>query len=503
MKKLIAVLMVLMLAVGLLAGAQADTDEFTFELEKVIQDGETYWARGTTGMWVVLGTDDASTARFAGVYYEGEEDPECTWTVTKEGGEERVIVSAPDGKDYEFFLIDDSLRFVYRCESGRELVFVLRESSVDDETQPEDIINTTMNADELMVRAAAVSPVDLTEWDNIAIHYRIEDANCVITFTSKYGDFLYVMDSVTGELADKQEADIDAVRQQEDYTEGVDMEEAQRIAEAASGLDILVITDRVIRPEGNFYEYTFSSPYGDFYYKIDMQTGEIVEKSEPDVDAARAQDGFTEPATVEEALSIAEAVCPAAFTEITNRKPTQNTDGTYTVTLETIYGDCIYQIEPVTREVTVIAEPDFDAARQASGGGAPLDFDQMFAIAETACPASFSEITDRVVGQVRDNVYTITLTAGDYVFVYTIDALTGEITDKIEPEDYVPSEENRDVYSEAINAAAAVIPGFDYDGDIMVAESEVGGDRIITVTINWKGEKYEYRYSVNERKLIE
>ena len=502
MKKLIAILMILTLAIGLIPAGQADDGEFVFQLEKVIQGGEVYWARGITGIWIVLGSDEGYSARFAGVYTEEENEPECTWGAAQDGEERRIIVHAPEGKNYEYTLIDDSCRMVYQAENDRQLVFVLLESSLDDDKQPGDITQTTIDTTDLMVKAGAYCEVSLTDWDDVAIHFLAENANCVITFTTKYGDFMYVMDSVTGELVDKREADLDAVRQQEDYTEGIDMEEAQRIAEAASGVDILAITNRVIRQNGGVYDYSFSSPYGDFYYQIDVQTGQILERTEPDKDEARSQEGFVDPITVEEAQQIAEAVCPVAFTEITGRGVVPDENGLYTVTLNTNYGDCIYQIDPVTREVTVLAEPDVDAARQAAGGGAPLDFDQMFTIAENACPASFSMITGREVTQVRDNVYAITLTAGDYVFVYTIDALTGEIVDQIVPEDFVPSEEDRDVYSEAINAAAEMIPGFDYTG-IMVSETAAGGDQIITVTIDWNGQKYEYNYSVNERKLID
>lgn len=502
MKKLIAILMILTLAFGLIPAGQADDDGFLFELEKVIQGGEVYWARGITGIWITLGSDDGYSARFTGVYYEGDKEPECTWSAAKDGEEQLIIVHAPEGKDYQYTMSDDSCRLVYQGENDRQLVFILRGSSQDDDKQPEDIVNTTMDSTDLMVKARAFCQDNIADWGDVAIHYRAEDANCVVTFTTKYGDYLYVMDSITGELVDKSEPDADAVRQEEGFTEGVDSEEAQRIAEEASGVDILVITDRVIRQNGDVYEYSFNSPYGAYIYTIDAKTGKIIDRTEPDKDEARSQEGFVEPATAEEALQIAEAVCPASFTEITDRLPSTQDDGTYIVTLKTIYGDCIYQIDPVTRAVTVIEEPDVDAGRQA-GGGAPLDFDQMFMIAETACPAPSGMITDRVVAQVGDNVYSITLTSGDYVFVYTIDALTGEIVDQVVPDDYVVPEESRDIFGEAIDAAAAMIPGFDYSGDIMVAMAEAAGDTIVTVTINWNGQQYEYNYSANERKLID
>jgi len=502
MKKLIAILMILTLAIGMIPAVQADDDGFLFELEKVIQGGEVYWARGITGIWITLGSDEGYSARFTGVYDEGDTEPECTWSAAKDGEEQHIIVHAPEGKDYQYTMSDDSCRLVYQGENDRQLVFILRGSSQDDDKQPENITNTTIDSTDLMVKARSFCPLDLTEWDDVRIHYLAENANCVITFTTKYGNFLYVMDSITGELADKHEPDIDAVRQQEGFTEGIDSIEAQRIAEDASGVDILAISDREIYLEGDAYKYSFNSPYGTFFYTIDAKTGKITDRVEPDKDAARSQEGFVDPITVDEAQQIAEAACPVDFTEIIDRKVETDENGLYIVTLYTNYGDCIYQIDPVTRTVTVMQEPDVDAARQA-GGGAPLNLDQILTIAEAACPVPFSLLDPPVISQVSDNVYSVTMTSGDYVFVYTIDALTGTITDQIVPDDYVAPEEARDIYGEAIDAAAAVIPGYDFGGEIVVGEAEAAGDRIVTVTIDWNGQHYEYHYSANERKLID
>ncbi len=502
MKKLIAILMILTLAIGMIPAGQADDDGFLFELEKVIQGGEVYWARGITGIWITLGSDEGYSARFTGVYDEGDTEPECTWSAAKDGEEQHIIVHAPEGKDYQYTMSDDSCRLVYQGENDRQLVFILRGSSQDEDKQPEDIPNTTIDSSDLMVKAYGFCPVDLAEWDDVKIHYLAKNANCVITFTTKYGDFLYVMDSITGELVDKREPDIDAVRQEEDFTEGIDMEEAQRIAEAASGVDILAITDRKIHKTGDVFEYSFNSPYGPFAYTIDANTGKIIDRVEPDKDEARSQEGFKDPITVDEAQQIAEAVCPVDFTEIIDRKVETDENGLYIVTLNTNYGDCIYQVDPITRAVTVLQEPDIDAARQA-GDGAPLNIDQMFTIAEAACPVPFHLIDGREVAEAGENEFSIILTSGDYVFVYTINTLTGEIVDQDVPEDYVAPEESRDIYGEAIDAAVAAIPGFDYSGEIGVSEAATGGDTIVTVTINWNGQQYEYHYSANERKLID
>ena len=502
MKKLIAILMILTLAIGLIPAGQADGDGFLFELEKVIQGDEVYWARGITGLWITIGEGEENNIRYTGAYFENGEELARGWSIVDFQDFKLINVQGPDEEQYSYKTADDGCRLVYESEIGRQLVFILRGSSLDEDKQPEDIPNTTIDSSDLMVKAYGFCPVDLAEWDDVKIHYLAKNANCVITFTTKYGDFLYVMDSITGELVDKREPDIDAVRQEEDFTEGIDMEEAQRIAEAASGVDILAITDRKIHKTGDVFEYSFNSPYGPFAYTIDANTGKIIDRVEPDKDEARSQEGFKDPITVDEAQQIAEAVCPVDFTEIIDRKVETDENGLYIVTLNTNYGDCIYQVDPITRAVTVLQEPDIDAARQA-GDGAPLNIDQMFTIAEAACPVPFHLIDGREVAEAGENEFSIILTSGDYVFVYTINTLTGEIVDQDVPEDYVAPEESRDIYGEAIDAAVAAIPGFDYSGEIGVSEAATGGDTIVTVTINWNGQQYEYHYSANERKLID
>ena len=502
MKKLIAILMILTLAIGLIPAGQADGDGFLFELEKVIQGDEVYWARGITGLWITIGEGEENNIRYTGAYFENGEELARGWSIVDFQDFKLINVQGPDEEQYSYKTADDGCRLVYESEIGRQLVFILRGSSLDEDKQPEDIPNTTIDSSDLMVKAYGFCPVDLAEWDDVKIHYLAKNANCVITFTTKYGDFLYVMDSITGELVDKREPDIDAVRQEEDFTEGIDMEEAQRIAEAASGVDILAITDRKIHKTGDVFEFSFNSPYGPFAYTIDANTGKIIDRVEPDKDEARSQEGFMDPITVDEAQQIAEAVCPVDFTEIIDRKAETDENGLYIVTLNTNYGDCIYQVDPITRAVTVLQEPDIDAARQA-GDGAPLNIDQMFTIAEAACPVPFHLIDGREVAEAGENEFSIILTSGDYVFVYTINTLTGEIVDQDVPEDYVAPEESRDIYGEAIDAAVAAIPGFDYSGEIGVSEAATGGDTIVTVTINWNGQQYEYHYSANERKLID
>lgn len=80
MKKLIAILMILTLAIGRIPAVQADDDGFLFELEKVIQGGEVYWARGITGLWITIGEGEENNIRYTGAYFENGEELARGWS---------------------------------------------------------------------------------------------------------------------------------------------------------------------------------------------------------------------------------------------------------------------------------------------------------------------------------------------------------------------------------------------------------------------------------------
>ena len=576
MKRVFVILTALVLALSVISVSEAESERFLWQLEKVIQGDEVYWAKGITNIYVSLNKDDDG-AKFTGVYYEGGEAPEYTWRFSEDV--KSVIVAASENEAYEFALTDDTCRMTFQAGPDRLLVFVLRNSSGEIDEQPEDITSATWDTADLLLVPADICPVEFALWRNNAVHYRLEDGNCVLTFTTDYGEFLYVLDIITGEILDKsepdmdaaraqegfrepmskdelwaiveeqvpfymssakktrtaqtpdgnreffietiygdyyylldgytgeildrEEPDVDAARAQEGFREPVEANEALRIAEDASGLDIGLIDQRKVGKAGENFEVSFTSPYGDYSYIIDPMTGKILEKNEPDIDAARAQEGFTEPMTTREAMDLALGLCPVESTGINTRTGAKQTDGSFVITLGTVYGDFIYHFDGMTRELLDKQEPDIDAAAQ-NGVREPLSVPECLNLAEKESGLDIALILDRKVVINGNNVVDVTLSTKEYGdFFYSIDALTGTILDRIEPEKPVGGGSG-DIFGDAINASTGSLAGYDYTAsDIKVGMAEKNGDQIVTVTFTWKGQAYEFHYSVNERKLVD
>ena len=96
-------------------------------------------------------------------------------------------------------------------------------------------------------------------------------------------------------------------------------------------------------------------------------------------------------------------------------------------------------------------------------------------------------------------------------FAYKIDPMTGDVLEKTEP-DYDSADvkqpasvdDEEALMWEAIDTAYATLPGFNHDAeDTRVKKEARDGDTIIVITFTWHGEQYEFRYSVNERKLVD
>ena len=121
MKKLTAILLVLALAIGLFTAAQAEAEKevFTWQLERVIQGGETYWAKDINKLYLDLDKEGGG-ARFSNLYREEEETPEFSWGVTEELS--LVTVSSSIACRYAFDLLLPRLLFssedVSCCSGG-------------------------------------------------------------------------------------------------------------------------------------------------------------------------------------------------------------------------------------------------------------------------------------------------------------------------------------------------------------------------------------------------
>ena len=119
-----------------------------------------------------------------------------------------------------------------------------------------------------------------------------------------------------------------------------------------------------------------------------------------------------------------------------------------------------------------------------------------------ACPLDLAQIDNIKVGAVKDGLCTVTFDSEAGPFSYTLDAVTGEIVDKVEPE--VTAEvQAHDPTEEAINACMDSIEGYSGGAEnIKVKFVTVDGVEQIEVELDWNGEHYDMFYDPAAGQIV-
>lgn len=149
------------------------------------------------------------------------------------------------------------------------------------------------------------------------------------------------------------------------------------------------------------------------------------------------------------------------------------------------------------------AEPEQQAAEQQAAeqpveepAAQPLEDDAIMDVVEEACPIRLSAATDIKLSGEHDGMRTVTFGSEYGDFSYTIDAYTGQIVDKVEPQ-IEASETDGDPVVAAISACFASLDGFDGTAENVVATvSGEGGEQYVEVTFDWRGESYDMVYDI-------
>ena len=144
------------------------------------------------------------------------------------------------------------------------------------------------------------------------------------------------------------------------------------------------------------------------------------------------------------------------------------------------------------------AEPEQQAAEQEveQPAAQPLDDDAILDVVEEACPIRLSAATGIKLSGEQDGVRTVTFGSEYGDFSYTIDAYTGQIVDKVEPQ-IEASETDGDPVVAAISACFASLDGFDGTAENVVATvSGEGGEQYVEITFDWRGESYDMVYDI-------
>ena len=424
MKKLLALLMTAILILSALPLAAAEGEYYSFRLFEIVQDGIVYRAYGNNSVTFQLYKD--GTMKVYGLRFPDEEaDPSDCWALSED---RKAILMTFAGQDYTLAFENNIMTLPF---DGRDVV--LRQKHEADEEAEKPAENQTIASTELSGWVEKVCPIEFTRWKDIAVCYQM-DGNARYRFNSDYGVFLYVIDTVSGDIIAKEEPDIEAARSREGFREELSSDEIYDIVFGLCPVQRSA-ADKISRsysPDGS-WEITIATVYGDFFYKVDAYSGEVLDKIEPDVDMIREQEGFREPITSEQALEIAEKACPLDFGAITGRKVSQSEAG-FTVTLSSSSGSYVYTINKLTGEIVEKTEPEAGEAPAQTDSHALTDAGEGLMVAEKAFPLGPDKITSRKVNRGTGEIWTITLGTVYGDFVYLIDPATGEIVDRNEPD---------------------------------------------------------------------
>ena len=131
---------------------------------------------------------------------------------------------------------------------------------------------------------------------------------------------------------------------------------------------------------------SFDTVYGHFIYKLDATGKKILEKDEPDIEAARAQKGFKEPIGHDELMRLMFEACPIGSGRTEKLKVAMQENDTYLITFGSVYGDFRYLMDIFTGKILEKEEPDVEAARAQKGFKEPIESEDALDSVFAVCP---------------------------------------------------------------------------------------------------------------------
>ena len=330
---------------------------------------------------------------------------------------------------YSFDSFYGPFRYVIDADSGE---VTEREEPDLEAARAQEGFREPMEYDDLLDKIFAQCPVTLTQTRGIRATLS-PDEKLNVSFDSAYGPFAYVVDPFTGDILERTEPDIQAVMADPDFEERLDIDDLLTVVFDACPIDIT--TAKNIKPSlraDDRWAVSFGSAYGDFLYLVDPY-GEILEKVEPDMEAAREQEGFREPLDAEGILNAVFDACPIDITQARSIKPAPGKDDTWTVTFDSDYGSFTYVVDGYTGEILERTEPDIEAAKAQEGFTEPLAVTDIMNKAFDACPLRVDQLQNIRPSQRADGTWAVTFDSEYGPFLYVVDGTTGEILDKTEP----------------------------------------------------------------------
>ena len=216
-----------------------------------------------------------------------------------------------------------------------------------------DPVKTMITAEEALDIAEAASPIR-SGLKNIKVARGSSEGLWVVTFTSAYGAHMYIVDGYTREIVEREEPEIRA--------QALPAGAVPTAEEALTTVYRILPIDRslmekikVKRRADDVWEVSFTSDYGDFLYAIDSKTGEILERTEPDVEAVKSA-GAPVSLTAQQAFDAVFAVTPVGPKDRQNVRVSKS-GGNWVVTFTGPNGDYRYTVDSRNGEILGRSEP--------------------------------------------------------------------------------------------------------------------------------------------------
>ena len=263
---------------------------------------------------------------------------------------------------------------------------------------------------------------------------KASDGTVTMSFDTVYGHFIYKLDATGRKILEKDEPDVEAARAQKGFKEPIEAEDALDSVFAVSPLKRgLEQNIKVSRKGSDNWVVSFTSAYGDFRYVVDRYSGKVLEKTEPDMEAAAGKADFQKPVDPDNVTEIVFSQCPISSWQANKIKSKKSKDGNWTVTFGSDFGDFMYVVDGKTGEILEKQEPDVEAIRTAGTVKEKLSPPDAIKIAVEAASVPRKEAQDVNVAFKPDNTYAVTFKTDAGKYMYVLDAYTGEIKDSMTP----------------------------------------------------------------------
>ncbi len=396
-----ALLLVSALLCGFGAVGSADAGKASLTEEELLQMADD-------AFHIVCDICPAETALASNIKCEPKQDKVCTFSFDTVYGHFKYVIDLSDGKVLEK---EEPDLEAARAKTG---------------------FQEPMSYNDLLGKVFDASPLTMSQTKNIKSTLR-SDGKCMITFGSAYGDFVYLLDPYTGEILEREEPDMISAQADKDFKERLDADDLLTCVFKECPIDITAARKitAALRADDR-WTVTFGSSYGDFLYVLDPY-GVILDKTEPDLEAAKTQAGFQEPLSADEVLDAVFKACPIDITAAQKLKTSPKGDDTWTVSFGSSYGDFLYVVDGFTGEILEKTEPDLEAAKAQAASAGPLSTDDVMNRVFGVCPLTPDKLSNIKLSQRSDGVWTVTFDSADGPFLYLVDGNTGEILEKTEP----------------------------------------------------------------------